>query len=270
MSPGALRMFVGPTVVDRLTESEVVAVIGERSTPPNLLPLAVGSVNLDHLHHFRQSKNRIGAAQGGVEWLLLADGAPVARYGAMLAGEPWPRVTGADLLPALLDACEVGRLRVGFFGGLPRANAQLANVLTARFPALEVAGIWSPDRAELEDQQCAVRLAREVAAAQVDVLVVGLGKPRQELWIDRYGHVTGAEVLLAFGAAADFLAGVADRAPEVVQRCGLEWAYRLLREPRRLWRRYLVQGPLALLMLRRAKLAGPSRAGASMRGYFLV
>ena len=106
-------------------------------------------------------------------------------------------------------------------------------------------------------------VAAEVAAAGVDVLVVGLGKPRQELWIDRHGAATGARVLLAFGAAADFLAGSVRRAPKFMQDNGIEWLYRLGVEPRRLARRYLVQGPPALLALRRARLERPTSTAAS-------
>ena len=91
----------------------------------------------------------------------------------------------------------------------------------------------------------------EINDAGVDILVVGLGKPLQENWINRHGSQTGAQVLLAFGAVVDFLAGRIRRAPEPIVQAGAEWAWRLMLEPRRLGRRYLIDGPPALVRLRR-------------------
>jgi len=243
--------------VDRLTETQVVDLVrGRLSSTEHRTPLAVGSVNLDHLHHFRSPC----AEEHEMDWLMLADGLPVARRGAKLTGEPWPRLTGADLLPSLLVACEQDSRRVGFLGGLPHVHRKLADVLAQRFSSLDVAGYWSPDRSELADSDRSDQLAREIDGAKVDMLVVGLGKPRQEDWIDRHGLRTGATVLLAFGASADFLAGAVSRAPQLIQRHSLEWLYRLLHEPRRLSRRYLLEGPPSLLRLRTAVLARPAAA----------
>ncbi|MDV3125580.1 WecB/TagA/CpsF family glycosyltransferase [Mycobacterium sp. 21AC1] len=245
------RMRIGDILVARHTVDEVVALVSQRLSGPATAPLAVGSVNLDHLHHFRAGPAGI---EGAPEWMWLADGAPVAWRGSRLDGRPWPRVTGADLLEPLLEGCAAHGIRVGFFGGLPVTHRRLAAVLAARYPTSEPARFWSPTREEIECPNASARLAAEIAAARVHLLVVGLGKPRQEWWIDRHGMDTGAGVLLAFGAAADFLAGVVKRAPDFYQRQGLEWLYRLRQEPRRLARRYLVQGPPAFLQLRHATL----------------
>jgi hypothetical protein len=125
----------------------------------------------------------------------------------------------------------------------------LKDVLAERFPRLRPLLTWAPDRPVLGDPVASAALAQEIRASQVDLLFVGLGKPRQEAWIQEYGVRTGARVLLAFGAAMDFIAGGSARAPEVLRQHGLEWLDRLVREPRRLWRRYLVQGPRALTRL---------------------
>lgn len=106
------------------------------------------------------------------------------------------------------------------------------------------------------------KLADEIRQAAPDVLVVGLGKPRQELWIAEYGHLTGAKVLLAFGAVVDFLAGHVRRAPLWASSHGLEWAWRLMLEPRRLARRYLVEGPEAYVKLRTASSRDTAAGGA--------
>src|SRR5439155_17039259 len=112
-----------------------------------------------------------------------------------------------------------------------------------------VAGYWAPQRSDLADARACSALAVQIRDAGVDLLVVGLGKPRQEVWCARYAAATGAKVCLAFGAAPDFIAGTVPRAPELLRSSGLEWLYRLLLEPRRLSRRYLLQGPRALCRL---------------------
>lgn len=264
----AVRMKIGDTRVARYTSADVVALVADRLADPRSAHLAVGSVNLDHLHHFRPGCDRVFNQS---EWLWLADGAPVAWRGARLAGTPWPRVTGADLLVPLLDAAVAQRAPIGFLGGLPTTHERLSAVLTRRHPQAEPPRFWAPARAEIESPGASAQLAAQIKAAGVRLLVVGLGKPRQELWIQEYAQSTGAAVSLAFGAAGDFLAGVVDRAPEVYRRYGLEWLYRLRQEPRRLARRYLVQGPAAFARLRHASLepagsASVTPSSAEQRG----
>ncbi|GAB3133834.1 hypothetical protein GCM10027289_24390 [Tsukamurella serpentis] len=246
----ALLLESGPVV--RVSPSEVIGRIRLRIDEGGDRPLGVCSINVDHLHHFRAGRSRLGT---DVEWLSVADGAPVARRGAVLARAAWPRVTGADLLPVLVLAAAEHGWRIGFVGGTAEMHEQLVAVLGELSPDLVIAGFWAPDRSEIEDPAARAALLEEIRAAAPTVLVVGLGKPRQEQWIDQLGPATGAEVLLPFGAAADFLAGTVERAPESWRRAGAEWLFRLIAEPRRLARRYLVQGPPALLRLRQATLA---------------
>lgn len=250
----AARIRIGDTVVTRYTAAEVVTIVADRLAGSPTAPLAVGSVNLDHLHHFRAGRERLPARP---EWLWLADGAPVARRGARLTGGRWPRVTGADLLEPLLQEAAALGAQVGFLGGQRATHERLAAALETRFPQALHARYWSPERAEIESLDTSIELAAQIRDAGIRMLVVGLGKPRQERWIAQHAGDSGADVVLAFGAAADFLAGVVGRAPVAYQRYGLEWLYRLGQEPRRLARRYLVQGPAALAQLRHAELEEP-------------
>lgn len=244
-----VRMVVSGTIVERCETDDVLSIIESRLEASSGRGLAVGSVNLDHLHHFR----KLGAAPTGLlEWLLLADGMPIAWRGQLLTARPWPRVTGADLLPAVLALAEAGGHRVGFFGGTVHTHRRLAEHLRERYPALVVSGMWAPDAGDIES--CSLASCSAIRSAQTDILIVSLGKPRQERWVDQYGHATGAKVFLPSGGAIDFLAGTTSRAPGWMQRAGLEWLYRLTREPRRLARRYLLQGPVALLRAVRAQL----------------
>ncbi|WP_082940337.1 WecB/TagA/CpsF family glycosyltransferase [Mycolicibacterium peregrinum] len=258
MVPGKPSIRVGGTLVSRYFAADVVKLVRQRVTVAGSPPLAVGSVNVDHLHHFRAGEVELG---NELDWLWLADGAPVAWRGSRLSGGPWPRVTGADLLGPLLDVCAEHQAQVGFFGGMPQTHERLAAVLAQRHPSAPPPLFWSPAREEIESSRASTELAAQIRACGVHVLVVGLGKPRQELWMERYGAATGAAVLLAFGAAADFLAGEVNRAPVAYQKYGLEWLYRLRQEPRRLARRYLLQGPPAVLRLRHAVLDTPTSEG---------
>jgi exopolysaccharide biosynthesis WecB/TagA/CpsF family protein len=254
MTGSAGRVVLGGALVDLYQRDQLIAALGARlAGPPPARPLAVASANLDHIHHFGATgahRAVIDPDSADVEWLVLLDGAPLVRQTALLTGADWPLLAGSDLLPGILATAEDAGATVGFLGGLPTTHEILGKILAQRHPGLKVAGMWAPPRAELTDPARAAALAGAIAAVGVDLLVVSLGKPRQEQWIQRYGRESGARVLLAFGASADFLAGTARRAPAWVRRFGIEWLYRLVREPRRLARRYLIQGPPALRLLR--------------------
>ncbi|ULE35860.1 WecB/TagA/CpsF family glycosyltransferase [Mycobacterium sp. IDR2000157661] len=241
-------MAIGGNVIERRSVDDVVEVVEARMRTRSGRSLAVGSVNLDHLHHFgdESALNR----QPGPEWLLLADGMPIAWRGQLLTAAPWPRVTGADLLPRVLELAQRSGYRVGFLGGTADTHLRLTELLRQRFPDLVVSGTWAPEADQVA--QVSPHIAAAIRLARTDILVVCLGKPRQERWVVEHGTATGAHLFLPFGAAADFLAGTKRRAPQWMQRAGLEWLYRLSREPRRLARRYLIQGPAALIMAMRA------------------
>jgi N-acetylglucosaminyldiphosphoundecaprenol N-acetyl-beta-D-mannosaminyltransferase len=254
MTGSSNRVVLGGALVDLHERDELLAVLADRlDGPPPVRPLAVASANLDHIHHFGlhgAHREVIDPADPDLDWLVLLDGAPLVRQSAVLTGREWPLLAGSDMLPAILAGADDAGATVGFLGGLPRTHAILREVLAQRHAGLKIAGMWAPSRSELADPVRAAALAGSIAAAGADLLVVSLGKPRQEQWIRRYGRDSGARVLLAFGASADFLAGTARRAPAWVRRLGIEWLYRLVREPRRLARRYLIQGPPALRLLR--------------------
>jgi len=129
-----------------------------------------------------------------------------------------------------------------FYGGGDGVPELLAERLTARFPGLRVAGTWSPPFRPLtpeEDEAVVERINRSKA----DLVWVGLSTPRQERWMAAHVGRLDAHALLGVGAAFDIHAGLLAQAPAWMQRSGLEWLYRLGREPRRLWRRYLRNNP---------------------------
>lgn len=239
----------------KLMEAEgALREILDRAGSPDAPPLGVCSANLDHIRHFGTGSRWIGTLDppAPVEWLTLIDGAPLATQARRLTSKTWPRLAGSDLIHPFLAGAAARGLRLGFLGGSEETQKLIASKFVTERPELKVVGWWAPARSTLGDAAASRRLAREIRAASPDVLIVCLGKPRQELWIAEYGHLTGAKVLLAFGAVVDFLAGNVRRAPSWASSHSLEWAWRLMLEPRRLARRYLVEGPEAYVKLRTA------------------
>lgn len=171
--------------------------------------------------------------------LVLADGAPVV-LASRLLGRPLPeRVAGSDLVPKLFDAANARRpLKVYLLGGMPGVAERAAANIAVKWPQVEVVGTASPPFGFERDAQQSSQLLEEISLARPDVLLVGLGAPKQELWVHEHRDAIAARVALCIGATIDFLAGERKRAPIWMQRAGLEWLYRLLSEPRRLWRRY--------------------------------
>ncbi|NQU43703.1 WecB/TagA/CpsF family glycosyltransferase [bacterium] len=177
--------------------------------------------------------------------LTLPDGIGVVVAARILGHHQAGRVTGPALM---LNLCDWGRrygFRHYFYGGAKGVADELIQRLSNQFPGMEVAGSYCPPFRELtpEEDQGAIE---RINAAKPDIVWIGLGAPKQEKWIaDHSGQVDGA-VMIGVGAAFDFHSGRIQWAPQWVRRCGLEWAWRLVREPRRLWKRNL-DSPIFLM-----------------------
>lgn len=168
--------------------------------------------------------------------LVQPDGMPLVWLGRQ-AGLPVERVCGPDLMPAVIEQ-GIPRGRAHFFyGGAPGVPEALAARLAARYPGMRVAGTLSPPFRKLSRAE-EDAIVETINAAEPDYVWVGLGTPKQDLWVAANRHRLHASALLAVGAAFDFHAGRRRRAPRWMQRSGTEWIYRLSTEPRRLASRY--------------------------------
>ena len=148
---------------------------------------------------------------------------------------------GPDLTPILCQRAAAAGIPVGFYGSTPEVLADLTANLARRCPGLQIAFTASPPfKPQTPEEDAAVRERIERSGAEV--LFVGLGTPKQELWMAANRGAVPA-VMVGVGAAFDFLAGHKRQAPNLLQRLGLEWLFRLVNEPRRLWRRYLYRNP---------------------------
>ncbi len=191
--------------------------------------------NVDHAVMFQHRADlRSAYSQAS---LVLADGAPIV-LAARLVGRNLPeRVAGSDLVPGLFAAAQKP-LRVFLLGAAPGVAQQAARQITKNWPQIEVVGTYSPPLGFENDDAENARIVAMVNASETDLLILGLGAPKQELWIHRHHDQLHAKVALCVGATIDFLAGHRSRSPVWMQRAGLEWLYRVCSEPRRLISRY--------------------------------
>lgn len=146
-------------------------------------------------------------------------------------------------------------IRVFLLGAMPGVAAEAMRRLNARFGREIVVGALSPSYGfERSESECS-EIVATINASSATVLAVGVGAPKQEKWIMRYrDQMPGVRVFMGIGATIDFEAGNVPRAPKFLQDIGLEWAYRLVREPRRLWRRYLLENPPFLWLVLKQRL----------------
>jgi N-acetylglucosaminyldiphosphoundecaprenol N-acetyl-beta-D-mannosaminyltransferase len=174
--------------------------------------------------------------------LTTPDGMPMVWAGRK-AGAGWmSRVYGPDLMLAVLERAAERGWRSFLYGGNEGVADLLAERLTARFPGLHVVGTYCPPFRPLTPDEDAA-IIDQINSSGADLVWVGLSTPKQERWMASHVGQTKAAALFGVGAAFDFHAGLVPQAPPWVQRNGLEWLYRLTKEPRRLWRRYFRNNP---------------------------
>jgi N-acetylglucosaminyldiphosphoundecaprenol N-acetyl-beta-D-mannosaminyltransferase len=190
--------------------------------------------------------------------LTTPDGMPMV-WAGKAAGARWiQRVYGPDMMLEVLAEAQARNWSSFFYGGAPGVPEQLAERLAERFPGLRVAGTLSPPFRPLTREEV-LDTAALINASGATLVWVGLSTPKQERWMAELRPLLEAPVLLGVGAAFDFHAGRIKQAPRWMQKSGLEWLYRLSREPRRLWRRYLTNNPrfVVAIMRRRPYLVAP-------------
>jgi N-acetylglucosaminyldiphosphoundecaprenol N-acetyl-beta-D-mannosaminyltransferase len=171
--------------------------------------------------------------------LVLADGAPVIWAARLLRRTLPGRVAGSDLTPAVFAAAKKSRpLTTFLLGAAPGVAKRAAERIEARWPGVQVVGTYSPPLGFEKNDTENASIVERINAASPDLLVIGLGAPKQELWIHRFAPQLQTSVALCVGATIDFLAGEKKRAPKLLQQVGLEWLHRVASEPKRLLKRY--------------------------------
>ncbi|NMO90295.1 WecB/TagA/CpsF family glycosyltransferase [Actinomycetospora sp. TBRC 11914] len=191
--------------------------------------------------------------------LTTPDGMPMVWSARWAGRRDVSRVYGPDLMAAVLARAAERGWSSFFYGGSSGTAELLAERLTARFPGLRIAGTWTPPFRPLTPDEDA-EVVRVINDSGAQLVWVGLSTPKQERWLAEHVGTLRANALFGVGAAFDLQAGTIPQAPRWMQRSGLEWAYRLGREPRRLWRRYLRNNPAFVLKI----LAHPPRLAGTI------
>jgi N-acetylglucosaminyldiphosphoundecaprenol N-acetyl-beta-D-mannosaminyltransferase len=244
------RFVLGKIPIDRITMDYAAVLLVEALLHRGELPpLTVVGPNA-HLVTMAERDSRFAEAMRDAD-LAVPDGISVVMASRLL-GVPIPeRVTGGELMERMCAEAAHYGFRVFFLGGLLGAAAMAAHHLCSRYAGLQVCGTYCPpvgfesDGAELE------KMRRAIADAAPDLICVAFGAPKQEIWMQQNREQLRAGAIMAVGAALDTQAGMRRRAPRWIQAIALEWLFRLVVEPRRLWRRYLIgNAQFVLLVLR--------------------
>lgn len=238
-----IRLFGVP--VDALTLEETVEQafqIVANGKPAQHVVLNAAKVVA--MEHDAELKAVIGSCE-----LVNADGTSIV-WATKLLGVPLPqRVTGIDLFQAIIERAAHSGHRVYFLGATDEVVSEVVRRLRHEHPTLQIAGanngFWDDD----------ANIIEEVRAARADFLFLGIPSPRKEFWLARNIDALGVPFVMGVGGTFDVVAGKTRRAPVLWQRFGCEWLYRLLQEPRRMWKRYLFGNAAFVQLLWRARSA---------------
>jgi bacterial polymer biosynthesis proteins, WecB/TagA/CpsF family len=204
----------------------------------------VVTANVDHISNLvRNARFRDAYANA---WVATADGMPVYLYARLRGGPARELVTGSDLSAALMQQMEPQSCRPFFVTSSPEASARLIELFTGRGFDAGAIGTFCPPFGFENDPAASEKLARAIRDHGTTHLFFGLGAPKSEIWINEHRRQLGDLYALAVGASLDFHVGLRRRAPVWMRRSGLEWAWRVMNEPKRLFRRYFIDSWYAL------------------------
>lgn len=216
-------------------------------------PMQVSVINVAKVVAMRENRVLRDSVLTGD--LILADGMPLV-WLSRLTGRPLPeRVAGIDLMYELFKLADAHQLRVYFLGATHEVIETVVELAAERYPRMVIAGRRNGYFNESEERGVAIA----IRDARPDVLLVAITSPKKELFMARWGDVINVPVTHGVGGSFDVMAGLTRRAPGWMQRCGLEWFYRMMQEPSRLWKRYLVSNSKFMLLAVREILMGRVR-----------
>ncbi len=183
--------------------------------------------------------------------IIGADGVPVV-WASKILGQPLPgRVNGTDVMERLIELSDKRGYTIYLLGAKETVIRTAVDRLHQLYPSVNIAGYRNGYFDTIQDEEVAVR---EINKVKPDILLIGMGTPMKEQWVKRHKHNLDVGVIHGVGGSFDILGGVTKRAPRWMQKSGLEWFYRLLQEPRRMWKRYLFTNILFLKFMLKASL----------------
>ena len=184
---------------------------------------------------------------------VLCDGMPLKWASSFLNTPIKERITGLDLLPNLVKLCSKNDFSIFLLGASPGVGDKLKDIILNQYPQAKIVGVYVPPFMTTFTTEENNTIISAVNAASPDVLLVSLTAPKQDIWIANNKDALNATLLVGIGGAFEVMAGLAKRAPKWVQKAGLEWLYRFIQEPKRLFRRYFIQAPLFIPLIIKQK-----------------
>lgn len=240
-------------------DDAVAAILDEaRSVGPRSRPSLVVTPNIHHIAMLR--RNQAFRDAYGRAFLVLPDGWPVVAAMRIQGACTATRVAGSDLLPLVAAAAASEGRSIGLVGGAPGSASESAARLTALYDDLRVNIVDEAPSSAMNDADARLNLISRIAGRKVDILFLGLGAPKQELFALEFRAATYPRVIVCVGAGIDFLSGATRRAPRFMRQCGLEWLHRLAVEPRRLGPRYMRSIPIFIWEVAQGMRASRSRS----------
>ena len=236
----SVKLAIGPIELDAASREHMIeSILDKALTASSTHHVATANAQFYVLAEsdsvFRDCLNRAE--------FVCADGFSMGLATQVLHGKKVDRLAGVDLVEEICKRGAKSGLRIFFFGGRSGSAAALAEMMTQRYPGLHIAGVSCPPMGFEKSELSLSAVLSQIRGAKPHVILVALGAPKQELFIDQYLRNLGVPVAIGVGGSFEILTGVTRRAPEFIQRAGCEWLYRLGQEPRRLWRRYVLGNP---------------------------
>jgi N-acetylglucosaminyldiphosphoundecaprenol N-acetyl-beta-D-mannosaminyltransferase len=234
------RIHLFGVEIDPLTMSETVSLIAQWLKQAENTCKFVVTPNVDHIVKVQTDIGLQAAYKQAA--LIVTDGKPVV-WAASLLGVHIPgTVPGSDLVPAIFDyvQAEKSAVKVFLLGAMPGVADRAKANIHDKWPLVEVVGTLSPEFGFDKGTEASKTICDMINKSGAELLLIGLGAPKQELWVTQYAPKLSIKVALCIGATIDFLAGEKARAPMWMRKLGLEWLHRMLSEPKRLAKRYLI------------------------------
>ncbi len=244
---GRRKVDICGVMVDRVRLEELLDCAMIRVKRRN--PGYIVTPNADHvcLYHHDEAFRRAYLEAS----FVVPDGVPLLWSGRLLGTPLIQRLNGTDLVHAICKRAAAEGRSIFLLGAAEGVPAQAAAKLKSLYPGLLVAGMHSPPMGFEKSAEEKAAILERLRAAAPDICFTAVGSPKQEIWMWQHCQESGVPLMIGVGASLDFIAGNKRRAPHVFQKAGLEWLWRLCTEPRRLWRRYLVDDMFFFVLLAR-------------------
>ncbi|WP_338631214.1 WecB/TagA/CpsF family glycosyltransferase [Clostridium baratii] len=222
--------------VDNLTMTEAVEAVDTLIQKRE--PSYVVTPNVDHIVKLEKDTEFRDVYENAD--LILTDGMPLIWISKLKGNPIKEKVSGSDLFPKVCELASVKGYKVFLLGAAEGVAAKAAKNLKEKYKGLNIVGTYSPSYGFEKKDDEIKNIINMINKVKPDILAVGLGAPKQEKFLYKYKNKLNVPISLAIGASIDFEAGNISRAPRWMQNFGLEWAYRLFKEPRRMFKRYII------------------------------